>query len=173
MLPRSTTRPLYFWYFGSNSAFLIWQMSISVPKWTYLFFLCASRTTSFLLITLDNCRAGIFSSFFPCLCPLLPSRPEFSSLEASEQTCTPSCSDLSNWALSPRYDLHDPLVESIPNPFSWVHEPPRFMHALSCGFCWSLSFSLAVSCSLFERCFAPMLQGIVRSIGISNFPSFF
>ena len=29
MSPRSTTRPLYFWCFASNSAFLKWHMSIS------------------------------------------------------------------------------------------------------------------------------------------------
>ena len=28
-------------------------------------------------------------------------------------------------------DLHDFLVESIPNAFSWIHEPLRCMHALS------------------------------------------
>ena len=33
-IPRSTTRPLYFWSFGSNS-FLRWQMSTNVAKWTF------------------------------------------------------------------------------------------------------------------------------------------
>ena len=32
--PRSTTRPLHFWCFASNSAFFKWQMSISEAKWT-------------------------------------------------------------------------------------------------------------------------------------------
>ena len=35
MSPRSTTPPLYLWNFGSNSAFLRWQMSINVAKWTF------------------------------------------------------------------------------------------------------------------------------------------
>ena len=44
MSPRSTTRPLYFWYFGSISAFLRWQMSINVAKWTFLLlFLCLTE----------------------------------------------------------------------------------------------------------------------------------
>ena len=63
MSPRSTTWPLYFWCFGSNSALLRWQMSIKVAKWTFLFSLCASGMTSFLLFTSSNCHAGTFSSF--------------------------------------------------------------------------------------------------------------
>ena len=63
MSPRSTTRPLHFWYFGSNSVFLRWEVSINVPKWTFFFSFCASRMTSFLLFTLLNCHAGNFLSF--------------------------------------------------------------------------------------------------------------
>ena len=63
MSPRSTTRPLYFWCFASNSAFfkwhifdtsvltphfLKWQMSIKVAKWPVLFlFVLPARITSF------------------------------------------------------------------------------------------------------------------------------
>ena len=44
MSPRSTTRPLYFRYFGSNSAFLRWHIfPISVAKWTLFFSLHASK----------------------------------------------------------------------------------------------------------------------------------
>ena len=49
MLPRRTTRLWYFWNLGSNSAFVRWQMSINVAKWTFFLSLCASRITSFLL----------------------------------------------------------------------------------------------------------------------------
>ena len=63
MSPRSTSLPLYFWYFGFDSAFLRWQMSINLAKWTFFLSLCASRMTSFILFTLDNCHAGSFSSF--------------------------------------------------------------------------------------------------------------
>ena len=48
--PRGTTWPAYVWYFGSNSAFLRWQMSINAAKWTFLFSPCASRRTSFFAV---------------------------------------------------------------------------------------------------------------------------
>ena len=51
----------------SNSAFLKWQMSINEAKWTLFWFFGASWTTSFLLLTLANCHAGIVSSFFHSL----------------------------------------------------------------------------------------------------------
>ena len=68
MSPRSTTRPLYFWNWGSNSAVLRWQMSISVAKWTFFLSLCASRITSFLLLTFSSLRAclELFPSFIHC-----------------------------------------------------------------------------------------------------------
>ena len=40
-----TTRPLYFWNFGSNSAFLRCHMSINVEKWSSPFVCCASLMT--------------------------------------------------------------------------------------------------------------------------------
>ena len=67
MSPRSTTRPLYFWNCGSNSAILRWHVSINVPKWTSFLSFCASRMTSFLLLTLSSFYAGIASSFFHSL----------------------------------------------------------------------------------------------------------
>ena len=65
----STTLPLYFCDFGSNSA-LRWHVS---AKWTFLLSLCASRITSFLLLPVSKSRAWIVSSFFQffihcCLC---------------------------------------------------------------------------------------------------------
>ena len=59
--PRSTTRPLYFW-FVSNSAFFKWQ-SINEATWTFAHFVLASSITSDLLLTLVRSHAGIVSSF--------------------------------------------------------------------------------------------------------------
>ena len=142
-------------------------MSIKVAKWTFFLSLCASRITSFCLPTLSHCQTGIvFSSFFPC--PLLLARPEFSSLEASEQTCAPNCNDLSNCILSPLCDHHDLLVELVPHASSWFHEFLRCVHALSSGLLLDSSVSLTVARSLFKRFFVPILQGIAASMGISK-----
>ena len=61
--PPSTTRPLYFWCFASNSAFFKWHMSISEAKWTFAPFVLASSITSFLLLTFVRFYAEIFSNF--------------------------------------------------------------------------------------------------------------
>ena len=45
MSPRSTTLPLYFWCWGSNSEFLRWQRSINDAKWTFLHLFLASSIT--------------------------------------------------------------------------------------------------------------------------------
>ena len=74
--PRNTTRPLYFWCFGSNSAFFKWQMSINDAKWTLQPLFLASSTTSDLLLTFVCCHAGIFASFF-IISPLPPLHQEF------------------------------------------------------------------------------------------------
>ena len=63
----STTLLLYVWYFGSNSVFLRWPMSINETRWTFLLSLCASRITSFSFITLFNCHPGNFSTSFHSL----------------------------------------------------------------------------------------------------------
>ena len=62
-LPRRTTRPLYFWNFGSNSKFLMRDTSISVARWTVLPSFCPSGMSSFLLLTFVTCNAGNLSSF--------------------------------------------------------------------------------------------------------------
>ena len=49
MSPRSATLPWYFWYFGSNFAFLRWQMSISVAKWTFFLSFCFQNDLRFAL----------------------------------------------------------------------------------------------------------------------------
>ena len=48
---RSSTLPLFFCSFGSNSAFWRWHMSINEAKWTFLLYPCASRITSLLPLT--------------------------------------------------------------------------------------------------------------------------
>ena len=76
----------------------------------------------------SNLHAGNCPSFF-ILYQLLLSHPQFYRLKHRNKFCAPNCCDLSNWTLSPRCDLHDLLVESITNALSWIHEPPRCMHA--------------------------------------------
>ena len=61
--PRSTTRPLCFWCFASNSAFFRWQMSINDAKWTVAPDVLASSITCFLLLTFVKIHAEIFSNF--------------------------------------------------------------------------------------------------------------
>ena len=68
--PRSTNRPLYFWYFASNSAFFKRQMSISEAKWTFAPFVLASSITSFCYWLL-LCPRRNFFKFFPFFYPLL------------------------------------------------------------------------------------------------------
>ena len=64
MSPRSTTLPLYFCNFWFKVRFFegrcpsMWQSELSFLS------LCASRITSFLLLTFSCCHAGIVSSFF-------------------------------------------------------------------------------------------------------------
>ena len=70
--PRSTTRPLYLWYWGTNSEFFRWQRSINDAKWTFLpYSLLPSSINSFLFMTFDSCHAWIFSNF-PMLFSLHP-----------------------------------------------------------------------------------------------------
>ena len=73
MSPQRTTRPLYFWYWGSSSEFFRWQRSINDAKWTFQPLFLASSITSFLFLSFVSCRAGVFFSFsllfyYCCLC---------------------------------------------------------------------------------------------------------
>ena len=59
--------------FASNSAFVIWHMSISEARRTFPPFVLASSITSFLLLTFVRFHARNFLQFFPflvhcCLC---------------------------------------------------------------------------------------------------------
>ena len=63
MSPRSTTLPLYFWYWSSSSEFSRWQRSIKDAKWNFLLSFLASSITSSLFLTFVRCHASIFSSF--------------------------------------------------------------------------------------------------------------
>ena len=130
----------------------------------FFFSLCASRMISVVLLTLVKCPCWQLFGLLPFCVHCCFRIQDFSSLEASEQTCAPNGSDLSSCALSPRCDLHDLLVQSIPNVFSWIHKLSRCMHALPFGFSLDSLVALAVSCSFFERCFAPILQGTAAFI---------
>ena len=116
-----------FWFFGCNSAFLRWQMSIHVEKWTFFLSLCAPRVTSFLLLTWSICQAGIVSSFTHSL-----------SIEASAaRIVIAGGMGINTWTklkcaielcpLLAGCGLHDLLVEMIPNVVSWTHELPRYI----------------------------------------------
>ena len=62
----------------------------------------------------------------------------------------------SNCIFCLRCDLHDLSVDMIPNAFSWTHEPPRCMHALSLESCWihTLRFRLLKVGALLSSSFA-------------------
>ena len=143
-------------------------MSIKVAQWTVLLSLSASRINSFWLPTLSNCQARIVFRASSIPYPLLLARPECSSLEASEQTCAPNCSDLPNCILSPLCDHHNLLADLVPNASSWFHELVRCVHALSFGLLLDSSLSLSVVSSFSKRFFVSILQGIAASTGISK-----
>ena len=78
MSSRSTTLPLYFWNFGSNSVFLRWHMSVNVGSGLSFGLFVLTEQPSFCsslcpTVTLELFRA----SSIPC--PLLLSHPEFTS----------------------------------------------------------------------------------------------
>ena len=164
----------------------LWNVK-QLAKWTF-FSLCASRT--FLLFTLSRFHARNLSSFSTSL-----STDAFASgffiawsigknlctklqwvIEVNRVLCTKNCSDLSNWTLSTRCDLHDFLVEWIPNAFSFIHELPQCTHASSFGCCWirRSSFPGASSGSLFTFCKAlpPPLELPTFSLRFSGFFAF-
>ena len=158
MSPRSTILPLYFWNCGSNSTFFELTDVHPCCKMDFLFVsLCFEKN---LLLTLDFVQLPGWNRFelFSIPCPLLLSPPEFSSLEASEDMCEPSCNESLNYALCLRCDLHDPSVDMVPLVFSWTREPPRCMHALVLESCRIHHSSLQVtetrSVSLFLSCMA-------------------
>ena len=92
--PRSTTLPLYFWYWGSSSEFFLrWQRSINDAKWTCPSLVPCFMDHFFLVSDFRQLPCLDFLQFFPFLLPLLPLHPEFSLLEASEWTCEQDCSE--------------------------------------------------------------------------------
>ena len=64
MSPRSTTLPLYFWHWGSNSEFLRWQRSINDAKWSFLPSFLASSITSFFVSDFRQRYLFLFVLFF-------------------------------------------------------------------------------------------------------------
>ena len=65
-------------------AFLRWQMFINVAKWTFFLSPCASRITSFLLLTFSKLPCRNRLELFPIHSPLQLLHLEFSSLGAKE-----------------------------------------------------------------------------------------
>ena len=121
--PRSTTRPLYFWRFASNSAFFKWHMSISEAKWTFAPFVLASSITSFLLLTFVRFHAEMFSNFFPFLVHCCLCCGNFHGLRQRNKFVNQICSELSpfpaiwsSWWVgndSPTRSLVDSLASRI------------------------------------------------------------
>ena len=143
-----------------------------VAKWTFFssLSLCFQNNIHFAphLVHLPSWLASFRASSIPCA--QLPSQPEFSSLEASEEICVANLNDVSNCILYLQCDLHDLLVEWIPNGFSWIHELPRCVHAFfKKKIVLDSSLSLTVHRSFFKHFFVPVLQSIAASIIISNF----
>ena len=160
MSPRSTTRPLYFWCFASNSAFFKWQMSITEAKSTVLPSFSASLMTFCSLLwslaMLAVCSAS------PTLCPLLHSHPFFFSLfDAWALTCAQDCDDPINWIPFLQCDLHD-LLADLSKRFlvvSWACT----MHACFDLRVLGLFSPWASPCPSFRT-----LQGVAASMGNSK-----
>ena len=161
MSPRNRTRPLYFSSFGSNSAFLRWQMIINEATWTSFVPLCASRKTSLFVLNFVQLPSWIRFELFPFFVHCCFRIRYFHRLR-HRKTCEPRCSVSSNNILCLRGDLHDLSVEMMPNVVSWTREPPRCMHA----FVWILDGFKTLRFSFLK---AEELQGIAASIGYSNF----
>ena len=116
--PQSTTRPLYFWCFASNSAFFKWQMSINEAKWTVAPDILASSITCFSLLTFVKFHAEIFSNFSHSLSTASP------SMKQSEPYCCFSVSLL--WPPFCSWLFSHPMLElsracSIPQPLLPLH----------------------------------------------------
>ena len=111
--PRSTTLPLYFWCWGSNSEFLRWQRSINDAKVSFSALIPCFIDHLFLVSEFCQlpCQYFLQSSQF---CPLLPLHLEFSLLEASEWICAPDCSDSMNLLISQRCDHRDICAVHLP-----------------------------------------------------------
>ena len=160
--PRSTTLPLYFWYWGSSSEFLRWQRSINDGKWTFLHLFFASSITSYLFLTFVSCHAKIFSSFSHYFSTAAFASGFFLMLEASEWICAQDCNDLlikfihfammwSWWSLCP-----------APSSLGLVLSSASTIQAyfvLRVPILWWVSPLL----------FIGILQGIAAGIGTSNF----
>ena len=66
MISRSSTRPLYFWIFYSNSVFFKWHVFIIEAKWTFLLCLCVSRMFSVLVPMSHGLNDTFIPIFFSC-----------------------------------------------------------------------------------------------------------
>ena len=159
MSPRRTTLPLYFWNFSSNCAFLRWQMSINVAKWTFCWScLCLpDMNLLFCSLLLSNCQAGIVSSFFHFIVHCCFRIMEFSShWGIGVNLCTKLQWLIELYPLPTRCDLQDFSVEMIPNACLLIRELPHCTHALFLESCWilhsSLQFPEARSASLLLFC---------------------
>ena len=163
MSTRSTTQPFVLWYFGSNSAFWRWQMSIKVAKWTVIFSISASRITSFLVNTVGQLPRWQLFELLPFFVHCLRIQ-NFLSNEAQEQTCALDCCDSTNWTLSFRNVVFISFG-SVDSKRFLVDSWPSTMRACF----WILWLRCLFSHDLLGRSFVLSLQGTAASMGISNF----
>ena len=77
----------YFCNLGLSSSFLRWHVSNNEAEWT---FVCAYRTTCFLLLTFPTSVLEL-SRAFSIPCPRQPLHPESSLLQTSGYTYAPNC----------------------------------------------------------------------------------
>ena len=162
MSPRSTTRPLYFGCFASNSAFFKWQMSISEAKWTF----CALRP------------CFIDDLFFTSDFRQVPRRNLFQFLIFFINCCL-RCGNLQGKRHRNKFVYQIAMLQWI-SPLScnmvlmmirW-----RFFHTQSCGFTGFQKYTQVFDLiSLDLPRVAPclhvllVLQGIAGAIRVSNF----
>ena len=159
MSPRSTTRPLYFWCFVSNSAFFKWHIFISEAKWTFMPFVLASSIASFLLLTFVKFHARIFSNLSHSLSTAAFDAGIFIAWGKEKMYQIV----MLWWILSCflQYGPHKISVEILPYAVLWIHKLPRYTQILN----WSLVLPRFAPCWLFLL----VLQDVAGATGVSNY----
>ena len=95
--PRSTTLPVFFWYWSSSSEFLRWERSINDANWTFLPLFPCFFDHFFLVSDLRQLPCRYLLEFFQFLSLFLHCRLciwNFLMLEASEWICAQDCNEL-------------------------------------------------------------------------------
>ena len=151
--------------------FLRWQMSTNAAKWTFFLSPCASRITSFLLLTLSSCHAGTVSSFSRSLSTAAFAPGIFTAWGIginlwTKLQCVSALSHLPAMWSSWSFGRDDPKRFLVDSWASTTHA------CLVFGILFNSPLLASVSWKS-ETLFAPNLQGIAASFGTSNFFCFF